>query len=163
MLKLVTGMKTRPNSGFTLIELLVVLVILAIAVTFAVLATGDFGQKKHFRIQSEQILESLLYGRFYAVLSPQRLSLKIDGRRITWQALDEKNSWFTLKHDKILKPHSLPKGIIIYDHNLNPKDPRITISPNGDIQPFKLILEDVASQNKITLSVDNQGEAHIET
>lgn len=162
MPSLVIGMR-KTNAGFTLVELLVVIVIIGIAITFAVLSTGDFGHKRHFRIQAEEILENFHYARFYAALSPELISLKLDHDRLTWQTRASDNRWQTITSDKLLRSHHLHSSITISEHNLKKSDPRILISPSGEVQPFKLTLMDKSTHAKINIAIDKNNEAHIET
>lgn len=154
------GMR-KNKLGFTLVELLVVLVIIGVALTFAVMATGDFGHKRHFRIQTEQLLDDISYARFYAMLSPATLSLTIDKQTLVWRFLDDSGAWKVSTHDKLLRTKHLPNTLRILSSTLNPKKPTILITPTGDIQPFKIVFQDPSSANTISLEATKQNELYV--
>ncbi len=65
------------NRGFTLIEILVVLLIIGITMGFALMAFGDFGEKRRIVVAAEQFTNLIKLVQQQAILETSTLGIDV--------------------------------------------------------------------------------------
>lgn len=159
--------------GFTLIELLVVLIVISIIATFAVLATGDFGQEKRRKAATEKLVMLISLAQQKAILEPAILGVGLSERSYTfyrYKIIPERNTghWQAIKKDRLLRQERLPKGVTIQvkqtqqrifpEENKQAKIPQIILLPSGDITPFTVIVSSKDKKKKYRIVGKDNGE-----
>lgn len=142
----------RQCRGFTLIELLVVILIISIVSGVALLTIGH---NDHKRMQSfaNELTQALTLAEETAMLQPKVLGLSFSSNAFHFVSLqasanEKKASWLPLQ-DRILKDHDIPSDMALDvvvanaqaatdEEESEDANPKIVISTNGDITPFKI-------------------------
>jgi len=138
---------TKGHKGYTLIEILVVMVIVGITITFAILATGDFGSKRRVWVAGEQFLNYVKLVQQQAILEtvPFGVSVSADG----YQALRYQSKKFqTLPSNTLFKKQLFPTGVVAVVHVTQAKNPQIILESTGEMTPFTLQLSQVKGQHQ---------------
>ncbi len=142
MHKSVIGMSTATrHNGFTLLEILVVLIILSITVTFALLATGDFGRDRQARYFSRNIARLLTVVRQQAILQPGVYGVRFGKHSLQffrWQ-----DRWILMRAENLFRPRRYPPSWqvqVISKLDNVPGKPQILFQPVGTITPFTLYI-----------------------
>lgn len=147
MLKLAIGMRSNAlkTMGFTLIELLIVVLIISIAMSFAVIKFGDFGTSRQAKKSAEVLMRVLSLARTQAIIESNPIGAWIDEKGYVIKRFNYEGSWQPLKA-KVFAYHRFPSRINIV---ITPKikkinQPNLIFHPSGDM-----------TQTEITFFVQN--------
>jgi general secretion pathway protein H len=164
------------SKGFTLVEILVVVVIMAIAVSLAVLSVGVTGRDSQLDEESRRIegLVGLLHER--ALLEGRDFGLRIEPAAYEFVVYEpRRDRWMTLDQEHEFRHRNLPKGLSFQlqldsqivviktiDRNLAsdvaPPGPQIAIAASGEGTPFRLTLLRDGTQAKASVDGDALGK-----
>jgi general secretion pathway protein H len=164
------------SKGFTLVEILVVVVIMAIAVSLAVLSVGVTGRDSQLDEESRRIegLVGLLHER--ALLEGRDFGLRIEPAAYEFVVYEpRRDRWMTLDQEQEFRHRNLPKGLSFQlqldsqvvvikpiDRNLSsdvaPPGPQIAIAASGEGTPFRLTLLRDGTQAKASVDGDALGK-----
>jgi len=164
------------SKGFTLVEILVVVVIMAIAVSLAVLSVGVTGRDSQLDEESRRIegLVGLLHER--ALLEGRDFGLRIEPAAYEFVVYEpRRDRWMTLDQEHEFRHRSLPKGLSFQlqldsqivvikpiDRNLASDvaapGPQIAIAASGEGTPFRLTLLRDGTQAKASVDGDALGK-----
>jgi general secretion pathway protein H len=164
------------SKGFTLVEILVVVVIMAIAVSLAVLSVGVTGRDSQLDEESRRIegLVGLLHER--ALLEGRDFGLRIEPAAYEFVVYEpRRDRWTTLDQEHEFRHRNLPKGLSFQlqldsqivvikpiDRNLAsdvaPPGPQIAIAASGEGTPFRLTLLRDGTQAKASVDGDALGK-----
>jgi general secretion pathway protein H len=164
------------SKGFTLIEILVVVVIMAIAVSLAVLSVGVTGRDSQLDEESRRIegLVGLLHER--ALLEGRDFGLRIEPAAYEFVVYEpRRDRWMTLNQEHEFRHRNLPMGLSFQlqldsqivvikpiDRNLKsdvaPPGPQIAIAASGEGTPFRLTLLRDGTQAKASVDGDALGK-----
>lgn len=135
--------RINTTQGFTLLELLVVLVIIAIVITSATLALGDFGKARQQRMALESFASVLRLAEQTALLEPSTLGLQITQQGYAFHRfLPAKKQWQIINQGN-LRPRAWPEHSRVTLQHLSAtsaKNNYIIISQAASISPFRLSL-----------------------
>lgn len=138
MPKSVIGMQNR--RGFTLIEILVVLLIVGITLGFAMLAFGDFGNKRRITSSAEHFVNYVKLVQQEATLESATLGISFN--QTSYQVLRFKTGkgWQAMSAKGIFRSQNFPKDTLVRIETAikGTKTPQIIINASGDMTPFKL-------------------------
>lgn len=137
---LVTGMQSK---GFTLVEILVVILIVSITLGFALIAFGDFGEKRRIIVAAEQFSQYVVLTQQQAILDSSTLGIVIHHNGYELLRLTGPKQWSPMPSNRIFRPQRFPKGMLInlaHDSQKpnKPSKPRIIIQSSGEMTAFKL-------------------------
>ncbi len=136
---------------------MIVIVILAITITFALLAFGDFGQTRHIKAEAQQIVLLITLAEQQAILQPGTYGVQFSTHayefyRFVQDPQTHRSDWQVIKRDRLFADHNLGKNITLKitngQINSNENQPQIIISNSGDITPFTL---DIGKTNQPAL------------
>ena len=164
------------SKGFTLVEILVVVVIMAIAVSLAVLSVGVTGRDSQLDEESRRIegLVGLLHER--ALLEGRDFGLRIEPAAYEFVVYEpRRDRWMTLNQEHEFRHRNLPMGLSFQlqldsqivvikpiDRNLSsdvaPPGPQIAIAASGEGTPFRLTLLRDGTQAKASVDGDALGK-----
>ena len=164
------------SKGFTLVEILVVVVIMAIAVSLAVLSVGVTGRDSQLDEESRRIegLVGLLHER--ALLEGRDFGLRIEPAAYEFVVYEpRRDRWMPLDQEHEFRHRNLPKGLSFQlqldsqivvikpiDRNLSsdvaPPGPQIAIAASGEGTPFRLTLLRDGTQAKASVDGDALGK-----
>lgn len=133
-------MRSR-NQAFSLIEILVVLVIIGITIGIAMLAFGDFGQKRRVALAAEQFINFVKVLQQQAIIETATLGILVQKNRyqaLRFDPIAEK--WlYTPAKEGLFQQHAFPSRISI---ELQPRSsgsyPQIVINESGELTPFTM-------------------------
>ena len=154
-----------PNKqGFTLIEILVVLFIIGITMGFALLAFGDFGEKRRIALSGEQFKNYVALVEQRAILEGSTLGIGIDKRSYQAFRLQMKTHWQPISHHGIFQSQYFPNGSIIRYDSMGKKTsfPQIIIQSSGDLSPFTLTLSSQKETAIATIIGASNGELSVQ-
>lgn len=131
---------SEKHQGFTLIEILVVILIVGITLGFALMAFGDFGEKRRIIVAAEQFNNYVRLVQQEAILDTSTLGIAINKNGYQTVQFQAPDKWSPLSSRNIVHAQHFPRGLIINLHNisLNRGIPAIIINSSGDMTPFTL-------------------------
>lgn len=135
--------------GFSLVEILVVLVIIAITVTMALYAFGDFGRKKNLDAIASNVISHIKLAHEYAVIDGSTLLLEMSGNSYQIKKYTPKNGWVIPTTSAIFRKVVLPKN---FHFQSDKKNLKILLYSSGDITPFNILLEDKKGKSRILIT-----------
>jgi len=133
MTKQFARMTKTVSRGFTLIELLIVILIITIALSMALLATGDFGEKRRATTYVESVIDRLKQGRDYARMRGENVRLRIDKKAYLLERYHAK------KWQKLPTPFAVLAFAKDTEGKLEGKN-QIVFYPDGEATPFTLTI-----------------------
>jgi general secretion pathway protein H len=141
------------HRGFTLIEILVVIVIIGITLTFALMAFGDFGEKRRILVAGEQFNHYLKLVQHQAIIENSTFGIAIHKNGYQVLRFKAPNIWAPLSSGSIFHIQHFPTGLVIHLQNKvdNPDAPAIIIHSSGNISAFKLDFGSAKQEQMITL------------
>lgn len=142
--KLVTGMQgiNRTKTAFTLIEIMVVLVIIGIALTFTVLAMGDFGATRRIRVSAEQFAEYIRFIQQQAVLEDCSFGIRVTQHGYQVLRYNPLRGFETLSVLHVFQEQVFPsQAVIRLDAIPTSAQPAIVIDSSGEFTPFTVYFE----------------------
>jgi general secretion pathway protein H len=176
-----TGAPTScDGGGFTLIEILVVLVIIAIAISFAVLSIGVTGRDRELDEESRRIegLIGLLQER--AVLEGRDFGLLVEPTRYQFVVFQSRRQrWESFDQEREFRRRDLPKGLsfelsldgrlaVLHAPDEQLKSdapqtaPQLIIAASGEGTPFRLTLLRAGTESRATVSADAFGRLKVD-
>ncbi len=146
----------KNKQGFTLIEILVVLLIIGITLGFALLAFGDFGDKRRIVIAAEQFVNYVKFIQQEAILETGTLGISIDKNGYHAMRFQPPKNWQPMPAKGIFHQQHFPSNAVVHLENSLSESgtPQIIINSAGDMTAFKLIF----SSNKQINVADVIGE-----
>ncbi len=141
--KLVIGMRVKERkalSGFTLIEILVVLLIIGITLGFALLAFGDFGEKRRIIAAADQFSQYVKLVQQQAILETSTLGIQFTKDGYDVLRLQMPNKWQPTPTKGIFHPQHFPAFFItrLDKSKTQTGQPDIIVNATGDLTPFQL-------------------------
>ena len=126
--------------GFTLIEILVVLLIIGITCGFALIAFGDFGEKRRIIVAAEQFINNVKLVQQQAILDSSTLGIRFNHNSYQIVRFQVPASWTSMPANSIFHRHPFPKGLVIHWRGITTQRgaPAIIIYSSGDMTPFTL-------------------------
>jgi general secretion pathway protein H len=127
------------ENGFTLIEILVVLLIISITMGFALLAFGDFGEKRRVIVFSEQFANQIKLIQQQAILEHSTFGIQLQEHGYQVVRFHPPNQWKPVHHNHLFQHRCFPENLTIHwqKQALNPAA-LIIVYPSGDMTSFKL-------------------------
>jgi general secretion pathway protein H len=164
------------SKGFTLVEILVVVVIMAIVVSFAILAIGTSGRDTQLDEETRRIegLIGLLHER--ALLEGRDFGMRIEPTAYEFVVYDpNRDRWMPFDQEHEFRRRELPKGVSFQlqldsqivvikpiDRNLStdqaPPAPQVAIAASGEGTPFRLTLLRDGTKAKASVDGDALGK-----
>lgn len=169
------------HSAFTLIEILIVLLIISI-VSGTVLLTISRRSLQNIRHFQEQFIQTLTFAKAEAILLPAIFMLERNDQAFhffRYQADNLENKWVPVNNRQgALKDIPIPKGVEVKIDILNHQDhqdttsdseksttatedidesPKIIISINGDMTPFKMYVGNKGEKPQYLIANDDNG------
>ncbi|WP_156411356.1 type II secretion system minor pseudopilin GspH [Legionella oakridgensis] len=133
---------TSPNKekGFTLLEILVVLVIIGITLGFALLAFGDFGEKRRVMMAAEQFANYVKLTQQQAILEASTLGIRFHNQTYQVFRFNTSGHWQAMPPKGIFHIQAVPNNTMLHWATEKKKSvsPDIIIHASGDITPFTL-------------------------
>jgi general secretion pathway protein H len=162
MLKLVIGMRVK--SGFTLVEILVVLLIIGITLGFALLAFGDFGEKRRILTGAEAFAHYLKLIREEAILEGGTFGIHITPHTYQVLRFQDPGGWKTEESTRLFRVRNFPKNTSVrLKTNISSKSPEIILHASGDMTPFVLYLDASDTKNLLEITGHHDGELSVKT
>lgn len=156
--------QVQHHKGFSLIEILVVLLIIGITLGFALLAFGDFGEKRRIVNTAEQFKNYVKLVQQQAILETSTLGIQITQQGYRVFFLDSAGKWQPMPPKGIFRNHLFPDKIVTHFRETQGKHHLIiTLQASGDMSAFKL---DFGTQKKadiVTVIGDQDGELTLKT
>ncbi len=151
------------HSGFTLVEILVVILVIGITMGFALLAFGDFGEKRRITMAAEQFTNYVKLAQQQAILETCTLGIRVekDGyQALRFRAPDQ---WSPIRTSRIFHLQHFPSALVIHWKSVGKKQnsPAIVINSSGDMTPFELDFGSSKQPTIITLKGENNGTLHL--
>jgi general secretion pathway protein H len=164
------------SKGFTLVEILVVVVIMAIVISFAILAVGTSGRDTQLDEETRRLegLIGLLHER--ALLEGRDFGLLIEPAAYEFLVYDVRHDrWTALDQEREFRHRELPKGVsfqLLLDSQvvvIKPIDrtlssteplpnPQVAIAASGEGTPFRLTLQREGTTAKASVNGDALGK-----
>ncbi|WP_165475064.1 type II secretion system minor pseudopilin GspH [Legionella yabuuchiae] len=148
------------NSGFTLLEILIVLVIIGVAVTFALLSFGDFGGKRKIIIAAEQFANYIKLTQQQAILEASTLGIDLRSHGYQVVRYDPQGAWHNVSDKGIFSFQKLPSSAHMHwDGKQSQQDgPEIIINASGDMSPFAVMFDSDNQSNLVTVKGKHDGQ-----
>lgn len=132
---------TLSSKGFTLLEILVVIVIIGMTLGFALLAFGDFGEKRRVMVAADHFANYIKLVQQQAVLEANTFGIRIEPQSYQALRFSPQKGWHVVSNNALFQPQHLAKGILI-ESSSAPKNkkatPQILIHASEDMTPFTL-------------------------
>lgn len=134
------GLGPTSPKGFTLIEILVVILIVGITLSFALLAFGDFGEKRRIIVAAEQFNAYVQLVQQQAILETSTLGIELNKNGYQIRQLSTSGKWIPMSSRGIFHDQHFPKGLIFHlrHHTTKRGMPEIIINSSGDMTDFIL-------------------------
>lgn len=160
----------RQAQGFTLIELLVVLFIISIVTTVALLSISH-NDNKRLESLANELTQTVSLAEEQAMLQPNILGLAIENNTFHFASLKpavgekKQDMWMPLE-DRLLGMHNIPSDIeiavdVATAHAAKDQAatsiPKIIISANGDVTPFKIYIGKKGEKPRFVIIGDADG------
>lgn len=146
------------SKGFTLLEMLLVLVVIALSASSVMMTTGQLNGSQGKAAKTGERISALIdYAADWSTMENQRIGLEI--RDEDWQfVVSEGKGW--QKPDASYRLQTQDQWDESWRVRLSPasltRTPRIIISPDGEITPFTLQIED-RDTGKTLFTLTSQG------
>lgn len=130
----------KASNGFTLIEILVVVLIIGITIGFALLAFGDFGNKRRIIMSAEHFMSYLELVEHQAILETSTFGVSLNQNGYQVFRFQAPSTWQTIPSRSIFRPRYFPENAMIRLEQTASKkgQPQIIIHSSGEITPFQL-------------------------
>lgn len=153
------------KGGFTLIEILVVLVIFGITAGFALLAFGDFGEKRRIEQSAFQFKNYLEVVQQRAIMEGSTLGVGLGQADYSAFRLQKNTRWVPLSNLNALRPQHFPKGTLFRLAVIGKEMPfpQIIVQSSGDMSAFELILSSAKEINIATITGKPNGTIAVQT
>lgn len=136
--KLAIGMRT--NSGYTLIEILIVIVILGVTLSFALMAFGDFGQRRQIIVNAEEFMTYIQFLQQQAVIENRNFRIQLINNQYQVSRYSGHKTWQMMPEKSIFHPRYFHSKTSVRLHLGTAQSAGIIIYSTGQISPFTLIL-----------------------
>ena len=152
----------KTNMGFTLIEILVVILIVGITLSFALMAFGDFGEKRRIVISAEQFSQYVKLAQQQAILETTTLGIGIHKNGYQVMRLSPKAKWLPMSSNSIFHEQHFPKGLLInLQNNASSRgNPSIIIDSSGDMTAFTLTFGSAKQPSIVSIIGEHNGALH---
>ena len=137
MPKLEIGMRAK---GFTLIEILVVLLIIGITMGFALLAFGDFGDKRRVIAAAQQFSNYIKLTQQQAILESSTLGIRVTHDGYETLRFQAPTHWQAMPAKSMLHRRYFPSYLVVRMayHTQKTGNPDIMINAVGELSPFQI-------------------------
>ena len=150
------------NRGFTLIEILVVLLIIGISMGFALMAFGDFGEKRRIIVAAEQFINVVKLVQQQAVLETSTLAIDVHDNHYEVLRFKPPASWSPMSTRSIFHRQHAVTGLVISLKNKT-QNPSVIINSSGDMTPFTLDFGTSTQPSLATIVGANNGTITLHT
>ena len=138
------------------------MVIVSVTIGFALLAFGDFGEKKSLMTSAEQMVHDIHLAQQQAILETRTLGIVVDGKSYQFMSYSSEKGRQPVQRQALRTRH-FPKGSVAHFEGKNSGGKSIIrFDAAGEISPFKLTLE-TAHHTKVYLHGHAQGDVAIES
>ena len=153
----------KTNQGFTLIEILVVILIVGITLGFALMAFGDFGEKRRIIVAAEQFNAYVKLVQQQAILETSTLGINIHKNGYQILRFQPPDKWVFMSSRSIFHDQYFPRGLVINLRNNTKKrgNPTIIINSSGDMTAFTLDFGSTTQAAMMTLVGTRSGTLHL--
>ncbi len=149
----------KSNKGFTLIEILVVILIVGITLSFALMAFGDFGEKRRILISAEQFNQYVKLAQQQAILETTTLGIGIHKNGYQVMRLSPNAKWLPMSSNSIFHEQHFPKGSVInLQNNASSRNsPSIIINSSGDMTAFTMTFGSAKQPSIVSIIGEHNG------
>ena len=156
---LVTGMRIN---GFTLIEILVVILIVGITLSFALIAFGDFGQRRRVLVSADQFKNYVQLVQQQAILDSSILGIHIKQNSYQVYQWSASGAWSRMPSNRAFHEQHALSGVVFHyrDTPSKPGVPQIMINASGEMTPFTLNIGSASQKAIITVIGEKNGAMH---
>ncbi|MDP3704489.1 MAG: type II secretion system minor pseudopilin GspH [Legionellaceae bacterium] len=154
----------RKWHGFSLIEILVVILIISITLGFAMLAYGDFGEKRSIVTAAQEFANYVTLVKQEAILESSTLGIHTDSTGYEALRFQEPKTWQPMAQS-IFHHHRFPKRVVIHilPNRSQTKSPAIIVNASGDMTPFEIHFGTAKNANVVTVIGKSDGYVAVTT
>ncbi|GGI76710.1 type II secretion system minor pseudopilin GspH [Legionella impletisoli] len=154
----------KTKAGFTLLEILIVMVIIGIALTFALLSFGDFGGKRKVIVAAEQFANYIKLAQQQAILEASTLGIDLSSKGYQVVRYSPQGIWQKVSDKGIFSFQKIPTSARLqWDTNRPQKDgPEIIINASGDMSPFVVSFNLDNETKLVTIRGNHDGHINID-
>jgi general secretion pathway protein H len=171
----------KRNSGFTLVELMVVVLIIGLLAAAMVLSVSVTGRDSALEKEGERAFALLNYAREKAELQTREFGLYFGDRDYQFLTFDPRRQvWREVEEDDSMRLREMPDGVTLRlqvegrevvlrapdtrqktEEQLKEEEkkriPHIILFSNGDLTPFRLVLERQEASRTVTITSNDEG------
>jgi len=169
--------------GFTLIELMVVVLIVGLLAAVMVISVSITGRDSELEKESERAFSLVKYAREKAELTTREFGLYCGNTDYEFLTYDpRKGYWRSIEEDESLRLRELPEGLSLrlvvegrevvlkrpdpskkktdeqLKKELKERVPHVIIYSNGDLTPFRLVVEREDAKRSVTIASTDDGK-----